>query len=83
MGEQLVRQRFALSTELCNGAAEVDGVPEDDGHDREVEAGGTVALIFEGAVPTRALLRATRSMLQLQIFAPTDTPENCAMYRRK
>ena len=28
-----------------------DGVPEDDGDDREVEAGGTVALVFEGAVP--------------------------------
>ena len=28
-----------------------DGVPEDDGGDREVEAGGTVALVFEGAVP--------------------------------
>ena len=28
-----------------------DGVPEDDDGDREVEAGGTVALVFEGAVP--------------------------------
>ena len=27
------------------------GVPEDDDGDREVEAGGTVALVFEGAVP--------------------------------
>jgi hypothetical protein len=25
--------------------------PRDDGGDREVEAGGTVALVFEGAVP--------------------------------
>jgi hypothetical protein len=55
VGEQLVRQRFALGAKLCNGAAEVDGVPEDDGGDREVEAGGTVALIFEGAVPDLAV----------------------------
>jgi hypothetical protein len=39
VGERLVRQRFALGAKLCNGAAEVDGVPEDDGGDREVEAG--------------------------------------------
>ena len=38
VGERLVRQRFALGAKLCNGAAEVDGVPEDDGGDREVEA---------------------------------------------
>jgi len=41
----------ALGAKLGNGVAEVDGVPEDDGGDREVEAGGTVALVFEGAVP--------------------------------
>jgi hypothetical protein len=35
--------------------AEVDGVPEDDGGDREVQAGGTVALVFEGAVPDLAV----------------------------
>jgi hypothetical protein len=58
VGERLVRQRFALGAKLCNGAAEVDGVPEDDGGDREAEAGGTVALIFEGAVPDLALARA-------------------------
>lgn len=51
MGEQLVGQSFALGAKLGNGVAEVDGVPEDDGGDREVEAGGTVALVFEGAVP--------------------------------
>jgi len=38
VGEQLIRQRFALGAKLCNGPAEVDGVPEDDGGDREVEA---------------------------------------------
>jgi hypothetical protein len=35
--------------------AEVDGVPKEDGGDREVEARGTVALVFEGAVPDLAV----------------------------
>jgi hypothetical protein len=55
VGEQLIRQRLALGAKLCNGTAEVDGVPKDDGGDREVEARGTVALIFEGTVPDFAV----------------------------
>ena len=55
VGEQFVRQRFALGAKLCNSVGQVDGVPEDDGGDREVEAGCTVALIFEGAVPDLAV----------------------------
>ena len=34
VGEQLVRQRLVLGAKLCNGTAEVDGVPKDDGGDR-------------------------------------------------
>jgi len=30
--------------------AEIDRIPKDDGGDDEIEAGGSVALIFEGAV---------------------------------
>jgi hypothetical protein len=47
VGEQLVGQSFGLGAKLGNGVAEVDGVPEGDGGDREVEAGGTVALWHE------------------------------------
>ena len=51
VGEQLIGRSFGLGAKLGDGVVEVDGVPEDDGGDREVEAGGTVALVFEGAVP--------------------------------
>jgi hypothetical protein len=44
-----------LGAKLGNGATEVDGVPEDEGSDRKVEAGGTVALVFEGAVADLAV----------------------------
>jgi len=52
VGQQRVGQNdFALDAKLGDGAAEIDGVPEGDGGDREVETRGTVALIFEDAVP--------------------------------
>ena len=51
VGEKRVGQKFALGAKLGDGAAEIDGVPEGDGGDREVETRGPVALIFEGAVP--------------------------------
>ena len=50
MGEKLVGNVFAARAQLIDGAAEIDGVPEDDGGDGEVEAGCAVALVFEGAV---------------------------------
>ena len=53
VGEQRIRQSFALGAKLGDGVAEIDGVPEGDGGDREVESRGPVALVFEGAVPTR------------------------------
>ena len=55
VGEQVIGQSFGLGAKLGNGVAEVDGVPKDDGGDREVEARGTVALVFEGAVPDLAV----------------------------
>ena len=55
VGEQLIGRSFGLGAKLSDGVLEVDGVPEDDGGDREVEAGGTVALVFEGAVPDLAV----------------------------
>ena len=59
VGEQLIGQSFGLGAKLGNGVAKVDGVPEDDSGDREVEAGGTVALVFEGAVPDLAVTMET------------------------
>ena len=55
MGEKRVGQKFALSAKLGDGAAEIDGVPEGDGGDREVQTRGPIALIFEGAVPDLAV----------------------------
>ena len=55
MGEQFIGQRFAFGAKLGNGVTEVDGVPKDDGGDREVETRGPVALVFEGAVPDLAV----------------------------
>ncbi len=40
VGEQRVGQGFALGAKLGDGVAEIDGVPEDDGGNREVETGG-------------------------------------------
>jgi len=59
VGEQFIGQRFAFGAKLGNGVTEVDGVPEDDGGDREVKARGTVALVFEGAVPDLAVTMET------------------------
>ena len=50
MGEKLVGNGFAARAKFIDGAAEIDGVPKNDGGDGEVEAGSAVALIFEGAV---------------------------------
>jgi hypothetical protein len=43
MREQLVRDDFAARAQFADGASEIDGVPEHDGGDGEIEAGGTVA----------------------------------------
>ena len=55
VGEQVIRQSFGLGAKLGNGVAQVDGAPRNDGGDRKVEARGTVALVFEGGVPTLAV----------------------------
>ena len=55
MAQQAIGQLFALGPQLGHGAAQVDGVPEDDGRDRQIQARRPVALVFEGAVPDLAL----------------------------
>src|SRR5208337_1828105 len=47
---KLVRNDFAARAQFVDRAAEIDGVPKDDGGDSEVEAGDAVALVLEGAV---------------------------------
>src|SRR5271165_6119148 len=44
VGEKLVGDDFAARAQLIDGAAEIDGVPEDDGGDGEIETGGAIAL---------------------------------------
>ena len=50
MGEEIVGDGLAAGAQLSHGPAEIDGVPEDDGGDGQVQPRGTVALILEGAV---------------------------------
>jgi hypothetical protein len=50
MGEQGVGHVDAAVTQMAGGAVEIDCVPQDDGRDDEVEAGGAVSLVLEGAV---------------------------------
>ena len=50
VGEKLIGNGFAARAQLADGAAEIDGVPEDDGGDGEIEAGSAIALIFEGPI---------------------------------
>jgi hypothetical protein len=35
---------------VVNGATEINGVPEDDGRDGEIETGSSIPLTFEGAI---------------------------------
>jgi hypothetical protein len=61
VGEQHVGQNFALGAKLGDSVAEIDGVPEGDGGDREVETRGPVALIFEGTVADLAVVLVPES----------------------
>ncbi len=49
VGDELVGDGFAAGTQLVDGASQIHGVPENDGGDREIEAGGAVALVLERA----------------------------------
>ena len=50
VSEKLVGNDFAARAQLFDGAAEIDGVPKDDGGDGEIEARGAIALVFEGPI---------------------------------
>ena len=40
-----------LRSQVVHGALQVDGVPQDDGGDQQIEAARPIALVFVGAVP--------------------------------
>lgn len=50
MGEEFIRDGLALGAQLGNSAAEIDRVSQDHGGNCEIEPGGAVALVLEGAV---------------------------------
>ncbi len=50
MAELLVGDRPASSPELLGSLVEINGVPEDNGRDKQVETAGTVHLVFQRAV---------------------------------
>lgn len=49
-GQEPVRDVDTLSSQMIDGAAEIDGVPEDDSRGDEVEPGRPMPLVLEGAV---------------------------------
>jgi hypothetical protein len=42
VGEQFITDNIPLGTQFGNGAAEIDGVPEDDGGDGEIDSEPTL-----------------------------------------
>jgi hypothetical protein len=50
MSKQGIADDLALRTQLIDGAPKIDGIPEDDGRDGEIEARGPVSLIFKSPV---------------------------------
>ena len=50
VGDELIGNGFAAGTQLVDGASEIDGVLENDGGDREIEARSAVALILESPI---------------------------------
>ena len=50
MSEKLVWDDFSARTQLIDGAAEINGVPKDDGGDGEIEARGAVTLVLESPI---------------------------------
>lgn len=50
MSDEVVADGPTLALERGEGVLKVSGVPKDDGGDEQVEAGGTVDLVLEGAI---------------------------------
>ena len=55
MRQEVIRNKVALSSQLPDGAVEIDGVPVHDRRGDEAEAGRAEALVLEGAIADLAL----------------------------
>jgi hypothetical protein len=80
VGEERVGQNFALGAKLGDSAAEIDGVPEGDNSDREVETRGPVALILEGAVADLAVTMENRARASAFLASPLLSPAAIIIY---
>lgn len=49
-GDKVILDGFATRAQIIDGAAEIDGVPKDDGGHGEIEAGSAVTLVFKSAI---------------------------------
>ncbi len=63
--EQIVRDMPALLPQMGSGAAEIDGVPMDDGANHEVEPGSAERLAVKGSIPDFASLVEEDGALEL------------------
>jgi len=54
MGQQLVGNDLTLPAQYLDSSPKIDGVPEDDGGDDEVETAGAVLLAFVDSVTDTA-----------------------------
>lgn len=74
VAEQRVGQSFALGAELGDGVVEIDGIPEDDGGDCEVQTGCPVPLIFEGAVANLPVTMEKQARASAFLAPPSLSP---------
>lgn len=56
MADHVIGKTVPLCPQALDGPREIGGVPQDDGTDHQVEAGGAESLALEGAVADFAAL---------------------------
>jgi hypothetical protein len=66
-----VRQKFALSAKLGDGAAEIDGIPKGNGGDRKVETGGAAHRNFSAHVV--ALFSQKQNLMRIVCGLPEES----------
>ena len=78
MGKQIVADNLTVGAQFGNSAPEINGVPEDDIRDREIEARNPVLQIFEGAVTDFAETVENRRAVGIDAAACGLTQTECA-----